>query len=195
LTRRRIRRNVRAPPSYGPSKGTCRLTGPNNPEAPAERDSPCTAIVFRACAGGSPSRPPLRCPLAAADEDQGRRHSIRANITYLRPTHRRGRRTFTPGYEKAADWAAAKFKEWAWKPPARTTSLPEGPRSRASGRLTPATGVPSLVVNGRAFYVREKQLHRGPSSRAGVKVEGAGRVRRVPASRRRPRARRVPAWT
>jgi hypothetical protein len=41
---------------------------------------------------------------------------IKGYITYLASDASLGRRTMTPGYEKAVDWAASKFKEWGLKP-------------------------------------------------------------------------------
>ena len=41
---------------------------------------------------------------------------IKGYITHLASDAALGRRTLTPGYEKAAEWAAAKFKEWGLRP-------------------------------------------------------------------------------
>jgi len=41
---------------------------------------------------------------------------IKSYIAYLSLDEQQGRRTLTPGYEKMAEWAAGKFKEWGLKP-------------------------------------------------------------------------------
>src|SRR5512139_4255716 len=77
---------------------------------------------------------------------------IKGYITYLASDASQGRRTFTPGYEKAADWAAAKFKEWGLKPAGENgTYFQKVPIAGLRSAYVAATGVPSLVVNGRAF--------------------------------------------
>ena len=84
---------------------------------------------------------------------------IKGYITYLASDAGLGRRTLTPGYEKAADWAAAKFKEWGLKPAGENgTYFQKVPISGARSTYTLATGVPSLVVNGRTFYVRDNDF-------------------------------------
>jgi len=97
---------------------------------------------------------------------------IKGYITHLASDALQGRRTFTPGYEKAADWAAAKFKEWGLKPAGENgTYFQRVPITGLRSAYVAAAGVPSLVVNGRAFYVRKNSFTVDPSSSAGAKVE------------------------
>jgi hypothetical protein len=97
---------------------------------------------------------------------------IKSYITYLASDAAQGRRTMTPGYEKAADWAAAKLKEWGLKPAGENgTYFQKVPISGPRSAYVATAGVPSLVVNGRAFYVRENSFAVDAASHAGVKVE------------------------
>ena len=97
---------------------------------------------------------------------------IKGYITYLASDASLGRRTMTPGYEKAAEWAAAKFKEWGLKPAGENgTYFQKVPISGLRSAYVATAGVPSLVVNGRAFYVRENSFTVDPASKAGVKIE------------------------
>lgn len=99
---------------------------------------------------------------------------IKGYITYLASDASLGRRTLTPGYEKAADWAAAKFKEWGVKPAGENgTYFQKVPIGGARSTYTLASGIPSLVVNGRTFYVRDNDFTIDPSSTAGAQISGA----------------------
>jgi hypothetical protein len=98
--------------------------------------------------------------------------AIKGYITSLASDAAQGRRTLTPGYEKAADWAAAKFKEWGLKPAGENgTYFQKVPVSGARSAYVWATGVPSLVLNGRTFYHREGSFAVDTASGAGVKIE------------------------
>jgi hypothetical protein len=98
---------------------------------------------------------------------------IKGYITYLASDAGLGRRTMTPGYEKAAEWAAAKFKEWGLKPAGEDgTYFQKVPISGARSSYVWTTGIPSLVVNGRTFYLREGSFAVDAASTAGAKVTG-----------------------
>jgi hypothetical protein len=97
---------------------------------------------------------------------------IKGYITYLASDAGLGRRTLTPGYEKAAEWAAAKFKEWGLKPAGENgTYFQKVPIAGARSAYVWTTGVPSLVVNGRTFYQREGSFAVDAASAAGAKVD------------------------
>jgi hypothetical protein len=96
---------------------------------------------------------------------------IKGYITSLASDANLGRRTMTPGYERAVDWAAAKFKEWGLKPAGEDgTYFQKVPIAGARSTYVWTTGVPSLVVNGRTFYVRDNEFTVDTASKAGVQV-------------------------
>ena len=96
---------------------------------------------------------------------------IKGYITYLASDAGLGRRTMTPGYEKAVDWAAAKFKEWGLKPAGENgTYFQKVPITGARSAYVWTTGAPALVVNGRTFYVRDNDFTVDTASTAGAQV-------------------------
>ncbi len=98
---------------------------------------------------------------------------IKSYITYLASDASMGRRTMTASYEKAADWAAAKFKEWGLQPAGENgTYFQKVPITGARGNYTFALGVPSIVVNGRTFYVRDNDFTIDAASTPGAQVNG-----------------------
>jgi Zn-dependent M28 family amino/carboxypeptidase len=97
--------------------------------------------------------------------------AIKGYITYLASDAAQGRRTMTPGYEKAAEWAAAKFKEWGLAPAGENgTYFQKVPMAGARTAFVWTTGVPSLVIAGRTFYVRENSFTVDAASPGGVNV-------------------------
>jgi hypothetical protein len=67
-----------------------------------------------------------------------------------------GRRTLTPGFDRAADWAAARLREWHLQPAGESGTFFQtvpvvGPRSDFAW----TTGMPALVVGGRSFSFKE----------------------------------------
>ncbi|MEW5983813.1 MAG: M20/M25/M40 family metallo-hydrolase [Acidobacteriota bacterium] len=81
---------------------------------------------------------------------------IKGYITHLASDQQEGRRTLTPGYERMADWAAAQLMQWGLKPAGENgTFFQAVPMTGARASFTWTTGVPSLTVGGRSFYVRE----------------------------------------
>jgi hypothetical protein len=96
---------------------------------------------------------------------------IKGYITYMSTDDKLGRQTFTPGYEQVAEWAGAKFKEWGLEPAGENGSyfqkVPlDGPRSA----LAWSTGIPSLSIAGRVFYVRDNQFAVDARSKPGTKL-------------------------
>jgi hypothetical protein len=80
-------------------------------------------------------------------------------VAYLASNDTQGRKSLTPGYDKVADWAAAKFKEWGLKPAGENgtyfQSVPvTGPRSSFAFSL----GVPELSIAGRQFYLNDNDF-------------------------------------
>jgi Zn-dependent M28 family amino/carboxypeptidase len=98
--------------------------------------------------------------------------AIKGYITYLASDAAQGRRTLTPGYEQAAEWAAAKFKEWGLKPAGENgTYFQKVPMTGARSAFVWTTGVPSLVIAGRTFYLRENSFAVDSASFAGAKID------------------------
>ena len=81
---------------------------------------------------------------------------IKGYIEFLSKDEQQGRRTLTPGYEKMAEWAAGKFKEWGLAPAGENgTYFQKVTVGGARSTLVWTTGVPSLAIGGRAFPLRE----------------------------------------
>ena len=98
---------------------------------------------------------------------------IKGYITQLASDAGQGRRTLTPGYERAAEWAAAKFQEWGLQPAGENgTYFQKVPISGARSAYVWATGVPSLVINQRPFYHREGSFAVDTASTPGAKISG-----------------------
>lgn len=97
---------------------------------------------------------------------------IKGYVEYMSSDDKEGRRSMTPGYEKVAEWAAGKFKEWGLKPAGDTgTFLQEVPvEGRGSGQPW-TTGIPGLAIGGRTFYVNDTDFALSPSSTPATKVD------------------------
>jgi hypothetical protein len=95
---------------------------------------------------------------------------IKGYIEYLAADDKEGRKSLTPGYEKMAEWAAGKFKEWGLKPAGDNgTFLQAVPIDNG---FTWTTGVPELVIDGRAFYVKDTDFTVDSRSTAGARASG-----------------------
>jgi hypothetical protein len=84
---------------------------------------------------------------------------VHGYVTMLSSPDMEGRRTLTPGFDRAADWAEAQLRQWGLKPAGDngifTQSVPiVGPKSDFAW----TTGMPTLVVNGRAFSFKEAEF-------------------------------------
>jgi aminopeptidase YwaD len=82
-----------------------------------------------------------------------------------------GRRTLTPGFDRAAAWAEARFREWGLSPAGDNGTFVQpvpvvGPKSDFAW----ATGMPALVVGGLAFSFKEAEFVVDPSSTAATDV-------------------------
>ena len=80
-------------------------------------------------------------------------------VTTLASPEWQGRRTLTPGFDLAADWAAARLREWNLQPAGESGTFFQtvpivGPRSDFAW----TTGMPALVIGGRAFSFKEGEF-------------------------------------
>jgi hypothetical protein len=95
---------------------------------------------------------------------------IKGYIEFMAADDKEGRKSLTPGYEKTAQWAADKFKEWGVKPAGENgTYLQDVPIARG---FTWTTGSPELVVEGRTFYLRDHDFTIDTTSTPGQSVDG-----------------------
>ena len=95
---------------------------------------------------------------------------IKGYIEYMSSDDKQGRKSLTPGYEKVAEWAAVKFKEWGLKPAGDNgTFLQDVP---IQGGFTWTTGIPELTVDGRAFYLKDSDFTLASSSTHGTQASG-----------------------
>jgi hypothetical protein len=98
---------------------------------------------------------------------------IKSYITFLSADEQQGRRTLTAGYEKMAEWAAGKFKEWGLKPAGENgTYFQKVPIGGARSTLVWTTGAPSLSIAGRAFELRQGDFSVSSLSTPGAVAAG-----------------------
>ena len=95
---------------------------------------------------------------------------IKGYIAKMAAPEAQGRRTLTPGYEKTAEWAAAKFQEWGLKPAGDNGTYFQAVPVR--NEFSFATGIPELTVDGRTFYLRDNDFAVDASSTPGAKIDG-----------------------
>jgi hypothetical protein len=96
---------------------------------------------------------------------------VRQYVATLASPDMQGRRTLTPGYDRAADWAAARLREWGLKPAGDAGTFFQavpvtGPRSDFAW----TTGVPAVAVGGRAYSFKEGDFAVDPSSTPAIDV-------------------------
>ncbi len=97
---------------------------------------------------------------------------IKGYIDYMASDDKEGRRSLTPGYEKTAEWAAAKFKEWGLKPAGDSGGFLQDVPVVGRGSGQPwTTGIPALSVDGRAFYINDSDFTLSPASTAGAAAD------------------------
>ncbi len=98
---------------------------------------------------------------------------IKGYIGYMAAPDKEGRKSLTPGFERTAEWAAAKFKEWGLKPAGNNgTYLQDVPITGPRSAFAWTTGIPSLNVDGRPFYLRDGDFTLDPASTPGASVDG-----------------------
>jgi hypothetical protein len=78
-------------------------------------------------------------------------NKAKSYIEYLASDQLEGRQTLAPGHQKAAEWVAARFKEWGLKPcgDGGTSYFQKVPIGRP---VTWNSGIPSFSVGNRIFY-------------------------------------------
>jgi hypothetical protein len=93
-------------------------------------------------------------------------------IEFLASDQLEGRQTLTPGYQKAADFVAARFKEWGLKPSGDggTSYFQKVPIPRP---VTVNIGVPAFAVDNRAFSFDDADFTVNSQSTAKTAVKGA----------------------
>ncbi len=98
---------------------------------------------------------------------------IKSYIEYMAAPDKEGRKSLTPGYEKTAEWAAGKFKEWGLEPAGDDgTFLQKVPITGPRSAFAWTKGVPELMVEGRTFYVKDNDFVLDTISTPGSKAEG-----------------------
>ena len=90
-------------------------------------------------------------------------------IAYLSSDAMEGRMTGTEGYRRAADWAAAKFKEWGLQPAGADGTFFQNVELRG---FDWNTGVPELIVGTRAFLFDDRDFTVESGSSPGVSIKG-----------------------
>jgi hypothetical protein len=97
---------------------------------------------------------------------------VKSHIEYFASDQLEGRQTLTPGYLKAAEFVAAKFKEWGLKPSGDggTSYFQKVPIPRP---VTVNIGVPALSVDNRAFSFDDSDFTVNSQSTAKTAVKGA----------------------
>jgi hypothetical protein len=84
-------------------------------------------------------------------------NKAKSYIEYLSTDQMEGRQTLTPGYQKAAEWVAARFKEWGLKPcgDGGTSYFQKVPISRP---VNVNVGFPAFSVDTRSFYLDDSDF-------------------------------------
>ena len=128
----------------------------------------CLVALALSAALGAADRKPAAGPTPIRVDGK----IIKGYIDYMASDDKEGRRSLTPGYEKVAEWAAAKFKEWGLKPAGDNgTFLQDVPvTGRGSGQPW-TTGTPSLAVDGRPFYLNDGDFTVDPASTPGARAD------------------------
>jgi hypothetical protein len=98
-------------------------------------------------------------------------NKAKSYIEYLASDQLEGRQTLTPGYQKAAEWVAAHFKEWGLKPSGDggTSYFQKVP---IKNPVTVNSGTPSLSVGTRPFNFDDADFTVNSLSTAKTTVKG-----------------------
>ena len=99
-------------------------------------------------------------------------NKTKSYIEYLASDALEGRQTLTPGFQKAADYVAAHFKEWGLKPSGDggTTYFQKVPIPRP---VTVNIGTPALAVDGRGFSFEDSDFTVNGQSTAKTAVKAS----------------------
>lgn len=109
-------------------------------------------------------------PVAAATTVRVDGKIIKSYIEFMAADDKEGRKSLTPGYEKTAQWAADKFKEWGVKPAGDNGGyLQDVPIAQT---FSWTTGTPELTVDGRAFYFKDGDFAVDVTSTPGQSLAG-----------------------
>lgn len=109
------------------------------------------ALVCSAYAQDEASKPDDPNDTLRVDGDR-----IKGHIEWLSRDEMAGRKSLTPGYVKAAEWAADKFKRWGLKPAGQDdTYFQDVPVKRG---FTYRTGTPELRVANTTFLLEEEDF-------------------------------------
>ena len=96
---------------------------------------------------------------------------IKSYIEYMSAPEKEGRKSLTPGYEKTAEWAAGKFKEWGLQPAGDNgTFLQNVPITGPRSTFAWTTGVPELSLEGRVFYLKDNDFSIDTASTPGIQA-------------------------
>jgi hypothetical protein len=124
------------------------------------------AVALSAGLGAQSKSKPLSGPTTIRVDG----NIIKGYIAYMSSDDKEGRKSLTPGYEKVAEWAAGKFKEWGLKPAGDNgTFLQDVP---IEGGFTWTTGIPEVAVDGRVFYLKDGDFALDGRSTAGAQASG-----------------------
>ena len=93
---------------------------------------------------------------------------IKGYIEYLASDDLGGRQTCTDGYRRAADWVASRFEEWGLKPAGVDGSWFQEVEIRD---FEIKTGVPSLSVAGREFFLDDDDFSVGSVCTVGTTID------------------------
>ena len=115
----------------------------------------------------------LACLVAAQNKSfRADGNKTKSYIEYLASDQLEGRQTLTPGYQKAADYVAAHFKEWGLKPSGDggTSYFQKVP---ISSPVLVNVGTPALAVDNRAFSFDDNDftLNALSTAKTSVKAE------------------------
>jgi len=99
-------------------------------------------------------------------------NKTKSYIEFLASDALEGRQTLTPGYQKAADYVAAHFKEWGLKPSGDggTSYFQKVPIGRP---VTVNVGLPAMAVDGRSFSFDDSDFTVNPQSTAKTAVKAS----------------------
>jgi len=123
----------------------------------------CALVLGTAILAPAVSAQTLKTPVDGA--------IIHGYVTTLAAPGWQGRRTLTPGFDRATEWAAGRFSEWGLRPAGDAGTFFQfvpivGPRAD----FTWTTGMPALAVNGRPFSFKEGDFTIDPVSTGAVDV-------------------------
>ncbi len=98
---------------------------------------------------------------------------IKSYIGFMAAPDKEGRKSLTPGFEKTAEWAAARFKEWGLKPAGDNgTFFQDVPITGRRTTFAWTTGIPVLTVDDRTFSIKDNDFTLDPASTPATQANG-----------------------